>query len=94
MLELANNPSSGAVKYRWLSIIFIGLGFLLTLNALVGLGDQLQTVNQLVGSGIVGGFLSGIGLYRSTISNGRIFLSPILDKDKIQKEISSLEKNT
>ena len=94
MLELADNPSSGAVKYRWLSIIAMGFGFLLTLNALFGLGNEHQTVKQLIISGVVGGFLIGLGFYLSAILNGRMFLSPILDRKKIQKEISSLEQNT
>ena len=94
MLELANNPASGTVKYRWLAIVLMGLGILFTINAFVGLGDENQAVKQLVGSGTAGGFLIGIGFYISAIYSGRKFLSPLLDKETIKNEISKLEKNT
>ncbi len=94
MLDLAQNPSLGAPKLFWSSIIVTGMGILLTLNALVGLGSNYEPVRHLVGSGIAGGFLLGFGVYLSAISNGRKFLSPLLDKKVISEQIESLRKNT
>ena len=92
LLALAKDPLFQSMRYRWLSVLFSGLGFALIFQTLIALSRNYHPVSHLVYSGIAGGLLIGLGFYCSSVYIGRKYLSPFLDKKEIERKIN--ETNT
>jgi len=88
--ELSNNPLYRSKRYHWLSIFSIGFGFFIPVQIFLSISKDYQPVTHLIYWGIFSGFLIGIGFYFTAVKVGSEFLSPYLDKEKLEKRINEI----
>ena len=93
-LKLAENPNHNSVRYKWLSVLLMTLGFLLIVASVMGLAQDYEPIEQLVWFGLFGGFFLGYSILFSAASIQRKLLGRVLDKKAITKRLEELEENT